>query len=249
LLPNCSPAASGTRGAGSQLPVRLRALGAQRIFHEERPGVFELAAQQHRVRRVEPGVHIDDELHVVAHRVPCGLEPFQRHPDRLPRFHYWGVRCGHGEAQVAPALGDEVFAGGNEDIERSVLTRDVRIAGHPLAHLAAEQSVHRNTQRLSLHVPERHIHRGDRRTEEPVGREETRPAHQLPQVLNAGGVLADQDIRQVGHCAADRFLTGPDADLAQPGHAGVGVHQHQHHAVPAIGDGQDLHAGDPHAGA
>ena len=74
---------------------------------------------------------------------------------------------------MAPALVDEVFTCGKEDIERPVLLWDVRIAGHPLPHLAAEQSVYRNAQRLALDVPERHIDRGDRRTEEPVGREET----------------------------------------------------------------------------
>ena len=99
----------------------------------------------------------------------------------------------------------------------------------------------RDAERLALDVPERDVDRSDRRVEDAVPREEARPGHDLPQVLDPRCVLTDEDLPQVDQGAPHRLLPSADADLAQPVHTVVGVHDDEHHAVTAVGT-----SGPPH---
>ncbi len=127
----------GYAGPRTQLAIGLRALGTQRVFDEERPGGLKLTAQQQRVRRVETGVYVEQQLDVVADGVAGGVEELDRREDGPAGLDERALGRRDREPEVAPALPNQLLAGGYEICRRCVLARDVGLAGYPVAHLAA----------------------------------------------------------------------------------------------------------------
>jgi len=111
------------------------------------------------------------------------------------------------------------------------------VAGRP-----AEKLVHRQSGNLALDVPERGIHRGDRRHgDRPAA--PVRPAVEvLPHVLDAGGILADQQRHDVvPQVARHAQLAAVQGGVAEAGDA-VGCGDSQGHEVPARRGHQHLGA-------
>src|SRR6266508_4619321 len=120
------------------------------------------------------------------------------------------------------------------------------VADHLVAREAAEQFVDRDAQRFALDVPEGDVDGGDGGGGDLAGREEAAPEHLLPEVLDAAGVLADEEGLEVLDHALDGELAAGDAALADAGDALVGVDDDEEVVPAAAPDGVDLDVGDLH---
>jgi hypothetical protein len=130
---------------------------------------------------------------------------------------------------------------------QAVVAAVVRVADDPVSDQAAEQLVGRDAELLAPNVPERDVHRGQRRADDVAGREKAAPVHQLPEVLDPAGVFADDLLADVVECAQDRLRAHVDTALADAGDPRVRVHDDEHEAAIVDLDGERLEAGDLHS--
>src|SRR5207247_4950551 len=90
-----------------------------------------------------------------------------------------------------------------------------------------EQLVDRHAVRLARDVPQRRVDRPDGRRPDATGREEAAAEEYLPEVLDAGRVLPDQQRPRVLHEADHRLLARRQVGFAHPPEARVGVDGHE----------------------
>ena len=114
---------------------------------------------------------------------------------------------------------------------------------HPVAHLAAEQPMHRHPRRLAREIPERHLDDADRR---PPGLEAAALADPPHHPLDQPRVLADQRLAQRQHMRLQIRLPGLDLAIAgdalvadDPHHRAAADHRAFHiddlHLSPSLG--------------
>ena len=115
------------------------------------------------------------------------------------------------------------------------------IAGNARPAFSSEQLVEGHPRQLSLNIPQRHIHAGQRVVEH---RSVAPIAHShggLPDILNIGRVLADQERTQIffndGHHRQIPMGKGGAAHAVQAGLTGFYLHRHQIDALRRCADG------------
>ena len=156
---------------------------------------------------------------------------------------------GQVEARELPALGLGRLAGVLQVGVQAVVAAVVRVADHLVADQPAEELVGRDAELLAADVPERDVHGRHRRADDAVGREEAAPEHQLPEVLDAAGVLADDLLADVIERAEDRLGPTVDAALADARDAGVRIDDAEEEVAVVDLDRERLDAGDLHENA
>src|SRR5262249_53230362 len=126
------------------------------------------------------------------------LRAARRRPDQPPVV-YLGCRPPHADAEFegSPALLHQLAG--------PVRLADVGVAGDVVANHAAEELVDRLAVGFAGDVPERLLDRADRAEDCHPTAPEAVPVHPLPEVLDAGGVFADDEAREV----VDRRRDGP----------------------------------------
>src|SRR5687767_8049931 len=105
----------------------------------------------------------------------------------------------------------------------SVIAAVVWVADDLVADQPADELIRRDAKLLAANVPERDVHGRHRRTDDAVGREEAAPEHELPEMLDAAGVLADDLLADVIERAEDRLGPTVDAALADARDVGVRI--------------------------
>ena len=103
----------------------------------------------------------------------------------------------------------------------------VGIAHHAVPYPAAKKVVDRYAQRLALDVPQRDVNRGNRSRHDALGRKESAPEHQLPQVLRPHRILSLQHLVKVPHSPFHRQFAARDAGLADARDALVRIDHHE----------------------
>src|SRR5437016_171162 len=125
------------------------------------------------------------------------------------------------EPEELPALGRRL-AGVLQKRVQPIIATVVRVADDFVADEAAEQLIGWDTERLAANVPQGDVDGGHRRADDAAGWEEAASVHQLPEMLDPAGVLADDLLADVVEGAEDRLRPAVDAALADAGDAGVG---------------------------
>src|SRR6185503_10574377 len=154
--------------------------------------------------------------------------PVTVRPDALAHFAADGRRLAHHLARVervargvgamqAVGLEAGLDAGARRLARRAAIGERGRVAGDVLAREAAQELVHGDAERLAADVPERQVDRALRVDLLAAGRVEVAAVHELPQVLDPRGVLADDQPRDLLDGVAR-------AALADAGQALVGLH-------------------------
>ena len=230
--------AHGNGGAGLAAhhlePLDL--LGSERILVEEQTVLLQLLSQMDRVDGIEMLVHIVAEIDAKAEAVAHIIEQLghaQLIAQRIVISAFArAVRTLGGQSllisvsAVAAVLhADDLNAILHEslhavaDLFQSAAVR-MAVNARSLAHLAAQQVINRHVGHLALDVPQRLIHAGDRVVEHGAVAPVSADHAHLPDVLNAGNILAHQQgLHVVGHrvghgdpalgigCAADAVKT------------------------------------------
>ena len=176
----------------------LKVFGPDRLFKKQRVIGGQGVAQLHRLRRLEDfGVRIKSDLVLAANRLAQLPKVLRRGPDHLApavpvhvepvgaefeRLHAPGVIQGVHLVPRNGRVGCGVQAG---------------IHLHPVAHMPAQQPVHRHAQRLGRDVPHAMVQHRDGRQAQCPGRK-TGLLHQVVrQVSDAPRVLPFQEDQQV----------------------------------------------------
>src|SRR6185437_4179771 len=171
---------------------------AHQIFAEKRIERLDQRAQMNRVLRIEPRVIIDRPVPIRRHCIVNHAAIVRRlaydlpHIKRLPSF-----RVRYRSAESAETEFDARPRGFGQ---ASLVGKRGRIAVDVIARWSAEQLMNRHAQRLPLDVPKRHIERAHRVQLLAPCWIKTSAQHQLPAVLNARGIFADQHLRALLHC-------------------------------------------------
>jgi hypothetical protein len=206
-------------------------------------------------------VAVDHDVDVLADRLAHGGHAALRLPQRGEALDGHGGGHGHrlerGEARLdhgLRALGEVGLVAGLVEGEHLALA-EVPVEAHVIAHRAAPQAVAGDAVHLAEDVPEREVDARDGRRAHDAGAvPEVAAVHELPEVLDAGGVLAEHERREVLDGADDgprvplegRLAPAPEAVL-------VGAYAHEdpvaHAGVADVRlDGGDLHARQHAAG-
>ena len=169
---------------------------------------------------MHPSVEVDGDIHIEAKLIADRGDPVA---DGLHLFeavdvvHLLGAV--HLQSAVSLLIG---LAGSGADI-RGTVAADPAVDLESVAAGAAQQFIDRNPERLALDVPESLIDAGDGAHDLRAAAVEAAPVHHLPDVLNAGGVLAGDQPAELLHAGAHRIGTPLDNRLSPAGNSFVGV--------------------------
>src|SRR5262249_49486597 len=117
---------------------------------------------------------------------------------------------------------------------------------HAVAQRSAEQLVHRHAEGLGLEVPQRQLDPRDGLVGDAAEVLSGRAQHVPVQALDGAGVLTDDQMREVGHAAADPVGALVAAAPPPPRDPRVGLALDEGPRPPAAVAVQRLHTGDLH---
>ena len=177
-----------------EVPDEVRVLRDHRLLEEEGPVGLEQRSHPLGVGEGEPAVEVDRDVAVVAEHltgsghalddaVDLGDGGDRAHPPRRVHLH----RRQAGLDLLADVVGD---------LRRLVAT-DPAVDADPVADRAAEQLVHGRAVTLAGDVPQRLVDPGDRARQDRPAPVERALGHDLPVVLDAQRVPADDHLAQL----------------------------------------------------
>ncbi len=214
-------------------PQRLRVERADRILVEVEAVRLERVAEVGRLRRAEHRVRVEDQVDLVAERVPQRLRRRDRPDDRRLRIPVRErVVVERGERAVAER-GEALLAPAQCVLHQRLraFPRHVAVDAHPLARRATEEVVDRDAEPLALEIPERDVDPGDRAHDHLPRRPERAADHLAPPVLDLARVLADEQLGEVVEDAEDAASLTGQARLADARQPLVGADEHDDHRV------------------
>jgi hypothetical protein len=228
------------------------------VFQPEQAIRLQVARQPRRLDRGQAVVRVVQQFDLLAmvgaqlfEQLGHHAEITRRGPHRLGRPLALGrlvrrAAAGDAVGLVDPghatlcAAGDEAeFAKTGDFLAglRDVAAVGVAVDQRALARAPAQQRVQRHAGHLAEDVPQRHVHRGDRghrHRPAPPGRA---AVEELPEVVDAAGVAADQVrhhvVLQVGR---HRQFATVEGGVAQAVHAGAGDELEGDEIAPRAGD-------------
>ena len=228
----------------AQLAVDVGILGAQQVFAEVGFERLDERAQADGVGEVEAGVVVDGPVARVAY---AGAN-FGALAVRLAH-HLVGVegcaisRIGDGSAKRA----ESGFDAGPRGVPEAALVREAsRVAFDVVARLAAQQLIYGHAERLAFDIPQGHVECSQRMQLFAARRIEAAAIDELPQVVDARRVVADQHLGALGDGIARTAF-------ADAGNSLIGLHGDdvetlvEHRARSRIvikADARDLHFRD-----
>ncbi len=264
-----SPTASGRGGVLADQAEAFLVLGGDGVLEPEQAMGFEILAEAGGLDRGQAVVAVVEQVRLEAVGVAQGGEELRdvdevlrRRPDLLVGEGVVGGVVGDGLGAGAVAVAEagdgdlgadgavalvEAGADGLDGLlDRAAL--GVGVAEHLRAAGAAEELVERHAGGLGLDVPERGVDAGDgghrHRAAPPVGA----AVEVLPDILDAGGVAADQAgddmLLEIGD---DGLLAAVEGGVADAGQALVGEDLHGDEVAPGGAD-DDADVGDLHWG-
>jgi hypothetical protein len=151
-----------------------------------------------------------------------------------------GQRVGGGDAEDFVACGEELVAAFYHFF--SVAAARVAVDEDLVAGLTAQQAIGRHIERLAGQVPQRDVNAGQCRLEHRAAAPECAAEDILPDVLDAGGVLADEQGRQVVESVGDGHVAARERGFAEAVEAVFGGD----FDVGELAHGEDIDGGDFH---
>jgi hypothetical protein len=219
---------------------RVAVLRHERLLDEQRRQRLELGEETAGHRRGHAAVEVEGDVAVVAQRVPDACDP--------------GDGRGHLRLRLEEAEGP-----GGVHLDRreprlhlrervlgrlhGIVAADPSVDPHAVAHVPAEQRVHRDAAGLAGDVPQRLVDPRDGAREDRPASVEAALRQRLPQVLDPQRVRPDHDVGQLVDRGAHRLGPPLDDGLSPSDDALVGLHAQEQ---PARDDEERLHAGDAH---
>ena len=120
----------------------------------------------------------------------------------------------HFPSHSFPTLVHRTLAAGDQLLD--CLAAIVIVSQHAVTRAPAQQLVHRRAQRLAFDVPEGDVDSGDGGGQDALRREEAAAKEQLPDMLCAEWVLADEQGPEMLDGASNGQLAPADARRATP---------------------------------
>jgi hypothetical protein len=131
-------------------------------------------------------------------------------------------------------------------LQRAAAAHPGRIALDVLAREATQQLIDRHAKRLALDIPESHIERAESVQFLTAGRVEPAAVHELPEVVDARGILTNEHRRAlVHHVLGTAFADPRNSGVGLNGHDAVALVKGRVRALRlVIADAPDLHLGN-----
>ncbi|OUC09692.1 hypothetical protein RY27_01315, partial [Litorilinea aerophila] len=136
-------------------------------------------------------MHVEADLNLIPHRFPHRVELLDGGQHGLPWLQN-GAILGEAPTHKLPAFFLGFQTRFHQRFDLHGVPPVVGIADHLLTHLTTQQFVDGHAQGFAFDVPQRDVDGRDGRAQDPLGGEETAPKEGLPDVLDVGGVLADE---------------------------------------------------------
>ena len=239
----------------------------QGILVEEQPVGLQLAGQAHGLDGIQMLVHVVAKLDAKAEAVADIIKELGDGQLVLQGIvvgalagSFWGqVHVLHLAAGIsaiaAPLHADHLHAVLHEglhavaDLFQGLAVR-MAVDANALAYLAAKQLIDGHVGHLALDVPKGLVHAGNGVVEDgavaPIG---ANHGH-LPDVLDAGGILAHEQglhigVHGMGH-GQEPLGIGGAAEAVEPGLAGIHAHNHQRDALGGGANGAYVCDGECH---
>ncbi len=205
-------------------PQRGRVERPDRVLVEEEPVGLERVAEVGGLRRAQHRVRVEEQVDVVAERVPERLGALERGHDRRLRVPARERGAEHpvaerGEPLLLPAqrVLDQLLR---------VVPPEVDVDADPVAGRAAEEARDGNAERLAFQIPEGDVDARDGAHHDLAGRPE-HPAHHLaPPVLDLPGILSHEELAEVVEDAEHAAPLPGEARLADAREPFVGADEH-----------------------
>ncbi len=185
-------------------------------------------------------MEIDRQADFAADRIAHGLHVFQYVGHLLvgvDELHLLGrVHLDRGE----PAR--HRFLRRARGVRRAVAANP-RVHPDPVAHLAAEQRMHRHAQRLAVDIPQRLVDPGQRAHQHRPAAVETAAIQHVPVILDQARILADEVVGQLLHRGGHGMRAALHDGFAPAADARIGIDADEQpawrHEIRR--DGGDLH--------
>ena len=191
-------------------PQTFTALAADWIFNKKWTVLLYAFAKLNRSRRIETRVHVDANFDLVAQGLAHGAHLFDTKTHGARRFEHLGaaLRIDHAPARESVACIARLSAAFNQFVD-VLWIAVMRVTDHPIARAPSQKLVNRHAQRFGLNVPQRNVDGTHSASLHAAAGEKSTAKHNLPQMFNAKGVLADQ----VGRHAVNRLGNSPSPTL------------------------------------
>ena len=177
----------------AHLAQAVGAFAADRVLDEEGTIGLDAAAELDGGSRIQAGVHVHQDLYVLAQFAAHGgdlLDAVAHRAGRLQQLLSGGIHQSPAHELETGALG---FFAAFEQVVDIQGVAVVRVADYPIAHAAAQKLVDRYVQGLAQNVPQGNINGTHSGALDAAAGEKAAPVHHLPQMLDAAGILAHQN--------------------------------------------------------
>ena len=201
----------------------IEVLRRHRFFIHERAVRFHRVADADGIRRCEPAMHFDQQLHIVSDRLAHGFKLLDGDALRLDGDEQSAMVEG-----VALERGESLLCVAQSVLHRILDGEAIPPAVTPelVAHRAAEELIDGNAERLPLDVPERNLDAANSRHLHHTATHMEVMIERLPVLLDAVRVLADEHLAELFDHTGDRERAG--CCLAPACDALVGLNLHEH---------------------